>query len=143
MTEWTKYIPGHVLGKLGAVPRSAISTFGLPAETMEDGLPFTTTNVLAHTFYPASPNPESIAGDMHLNASETWAIGGQPDVFSLALHETGHALGLGHSDDPADIMYAIYKPATGLYSRRCRERADALCRKARSGARSGGDSVAD
>ena len=69
---------------------------------------------LAHTFYPAPPNPEPIAGDMHMDADENWNVGGEPDVFSLALHEAGHALGLGHSDDPTDVMYAYYKHVTGL-----------------------------
>jgi hypothetical protein len=60
-----------------------------------DGFPFTSTAILAHTFYPAPPNPDPIAGDMHFNADETWQIGANTDLFSVALHELGHALGLG------------------------------------------------
>ena len=30
---------------------------------------------LAHTFYPAPPNSEPIAGDMHLDADEAWSVG--------------------------------------------------------------------
>jgi Matrixin len=70
--------------------------------------------VLAHTFYPANPNPEPIAGDMHLNDSESWHIGTTTDLFSVTLHELGHALGLGHSDDPNDVMYPYYKMVPGL-----------------------------
>jgi len=70
--------------------------------------------MLAHTFYPANPNPEPIAGDMHLDDSESWNIGTNVDLFSVTLHELGHALGLGHSDNPADVMYPYYKRNTGL-----------------------------
>jgi hypothetical protein len=69
---------------------------------------------LAHTFYPAPPNPEPIAGDMHFDASEVWGIGTAVDLYSVALHEAGHALGLGHSDLPGSVMYPYYHQATGL-----------------------------
>jgi Matrixin len=70
--------------------------------------------MLAHTFYPANPNPEPVAGDMHLDDSESWNIGKNIDLFSVTLHELGHALGLGHSDNPNDVMYPYYKMNTGL-----------------------------
>lgn len=74
--------------------------------------------VVAHTFYPAPVNSEPIAGDMHLNADESWTVngsaGGNVDLYSVVLHETGHALGLGHSDDPTSVMYPYYSVHTGL-----------------------------
>jgi hypothetical protein len=79
-----------------------------------DGFPFTGPSVLAHTFYPAPPNPEPIAGDMHFDDAESWHIGANTDVFSVALHELGHALGLGHSDDPSAVMYPYYQMSTTL-----------------------------
>ncbi len=70
--------------------------------------------VIAHTFYPVPSNPEPLAGDVHLNADESWSVGGTVDIFSVALHETGHALGLGHSDNPTAVMYPYYRLQTGL-----------------------------
>ncbi|MEP6716649.1 MAG: matrixin family metalloprotease, partial [Terriglobia bacterium] len=69
--------------------------------------------ILAHTFYPVPLNSESIAGDMHFDADENWHSGNDLDIYSVALHEAGHALGLGHSDKPGDVMYPYYH--TGMH----------------------------
>lgn len=80
-----------------------------------DGFPFDGPGgALAHTFYPVPPNPEPIAGDMHFDDAESWHIGANTDVFSVALHELGHALGLGHSDNPNAVMYPYYSMHTTL-----------------------------
>src|SRR5437764_6785399 len=45
---------------------------------------------------------------------EPWRTGAAIDLFSVALYEGGHALGLGHSDRPGAVMYPYYHLATGL-----------------------------
>lgn len=70
--------------------------------------------VLAHTFYPSLPNPEPIAGDLHFDEAENWNIGEEVDLFSVAIHELGHALGLGHSDVPGAVMYPYYRRTQGV-----------------------------
>jgi len=80
-----------------------------------DGYPFDGPgSVLAHAFYPAPPNPEPIAGDVHFDDDEQWRVGTYLDLFSVALHELGHVLGLGHSDNPDAVMYPYYSQVTEL-----------------------------
>ncbi len=114
MAEWAKVV--QVTWKAGIDPNGPRTVNILfAAGSHGDGFPFDGPNgVLAHTFYPAPPNPEPIAGDMHLDDAESWRIGANTDLFSVALHELGHALGLGHSDSPSAVMYPYYKMVTQL-----------------------------
>jgi hypothetical protein len=116
MSDWAQVV--QVTWVQGANPTAAQTVNILFASyTHGDGYPFDGPGgVLAHTFYPAPPNPEPIAGDMHFDDSESWRIGTDTDVFSVALHELGHSLGLGHSDDPSDVMYPYYKRVSTLNS---------------------------
>jgi hypothetical protein len=114
MAEWSKVI--KLTWKPGTSATAARTVNILFASGPHgDGFPFDGPGgVLAHTFYPAPPNPEPIAGDMHLDNDENWHAGVNTDLFSVSLHELGHALGLGHSDNPADVMYPYYKIVTTL-----------------------------
>jgi len=114
LNEWTMYaaITWTETATIGA-SRSMDILWG--AGEHGDGYPFDgPSGVLAHCFFPAPPNPESIAGDMHLDEDETWRIGSDVELFSVALHEAGHGLGLSHSSDPNAVMYAYYQIVTGL-----------------------------
>jgi hypothetical protein len=114
--EWQKY--GNFTlsaGSVAGAQRSFDILFARGAHG--DAYPFDGPGgVLAHTFYPAPPNAEPIAGDMHFDADENWHAGSNIDLFSVALHEAGHALGLGHSDQPGAVMYPYYRTSIGLTS---------------------------
>lgn len=72
---------------------------------------------LAYCFFPSPPNGEPVAGDCHFDEGETWTNNGGAsgfDLYSVALHEAGHGLGLNHSDDPNAVMYPYYQFVTGL-----------------------------
>lgn len=80
-----------------------------------DGTPFDgLAGILAHAFYPAGAGVEPLAGDLHFDDAEMWGIAPTPnlDVFTIALHELGHTLGLNHSTDPNAVMYGLIYPST-------------------------------
>lgn len=57
---------------------------------------------LAHNFYPSG---SLLGGDMHFNDTYGFNIGLNWDIFSIAMHEAGHGLGIGHSALSAAVMY--------------------------------------
>ncbi|XP_057486754.1 metalloendoproteinase 2-MMP-like [Actinidia eriantha] len=72
-----------------------------------DGFPFDgPSGTLAHAFAPTN-------GRFHFDADESWVVGAVPgsfDMETVALHEIGHLLGLGHSAVRDAIMYARGSP---------------------------------
>jgi hypothetical protein len=63
---------------------------------------------VAVTLLPPPFNGGTNAGDMLLNSAATWRINTDYDLETVAIHEFGHALGLGESDVPQASMYGYY-----------------------------------
>jgi Matrixin len=66
---------------------------------------------LALAYLPPQSNNYSIAGDMAFNTSKAFNIGTTYDLYTAALHEFGHALGLLGSNANAASMYETYSGA--------------------------------
>lgn len=64
-------------------------------------------SVLAHAFFPG----EDRGGDTHFDDAETWTFNSTEgvDLFMVAAHEFGHALGLAHSSNTDALMYPWYQ----------------------------------
>ncbi len=109
LQEWAKY------ANITFAPGSTSTADGTVAILFAQGehgdeFPFQPGSpVLAHTFFPSPQNPTPLAGQIHLNEDEDWHIGSDVDVYTVALHQAGHALGLGHTDDPTAVMYPYYR----------------------------------
>jgi hypothetical protein len=109
LNQWPKYANVHFTPGLNP---QAPTTVAIKFAEFDhgDGYPFDGPGgILAHTFFPVPTNPEPIAGDMHFDASEDWSVGADTDIYTVALHEAGHALGLGHVTAVTALMYPYYR----------------------------------
>jgi hypothetical protein len=109
LTSWSRYADVRWRPAAAAnEPRSVTVLWG--PKNHGDAFPFA-PEVLAHAFFPAPAVPEPTAGDIHFNEAYTWGVGdpSRYDIFTVALHESGHSLGLAHSTNPSAVMYPIYQ----------------------------------
>jgi len=64
---------------------------------------------VAYGYYPY-PQLGELAGDLHFNSNDSWSTDGHGlDVETVALHEIGHCLGIGHSRNQDSTMWPQYK----------------------------------
>ncbi|CAL8264386.1 unnamed protein product [Lota lota] len=80
-----------------------------------DGYPFDGPGgAVGHAFFPSDP---SRAGGVHLDAEEEWSFrkpaSEGTDLFTVLVHEFGHALGLAHSSDRHSVMRPYYLGPAG------------------------------
>jgi hypothetical protein len=64
---------------------------------------------LASAYLPPPINNFSLAGDIDFNTSYGFNINTTYDLYTVAMHEFGHALGLGHTTVPTAVMYPTYE----------------------------------
>ncbi len=71
------------------------------------GYNFDSATVLAQSYNPP-PNGTTAAGDVEINTGFNWGPNAPYDLYSVLLHETGLALGMGETTDPTAVMNRIY-----------------------------------
>lgn len=71
------------------------------------------TAILGRAAAPATSG--TLYGDVYFNTQKVYTIGASRDLYTTALHELGHTIGLGHTTVTNAAMYpGIYNVLTGL-----------------------------
>src|SRR5262245_4558741 len=106
--------PGAVTGdkRFGDIRVSATT---MSSDAIASGAPFSWTgttfagDLMFNTSYLFSAATGSMMGGLGISATRTY------DLYTVAVQEAGHILGLGNSADPSSVMYTSYSaPRTGL-----------------------------
>ncbi|MEX2187597.1 MAG: matrixin family metalloprotease [Pirellulales bacterium] len=80
------------------------------------------SSLVAHAFQPGTEAiyglGGTVAGDLHIDVNRNWvddplatASTSRFDIYTIVLHEMGHALGLGHSSVRGSVMENAYRGA--------------------------------
>lgn len=87
--------------------QAGVHPVGSP-DTAFNQFPGSAGTTVAHAFPPPDSTTflvsETLAGDVHFNNDLLWKKGETPDVFTEAMHEIGHSLGLEHSSVTSNVM---------------------------------------
>jgi len=128
LNQWADVSGFSNLGKVadGGGSAGAAGAGGSTGDIRIGAWRITTAGILAHNFAPGtsgSAGGNNIFGDMHIDkepvggpvwvndATDTGGPGGGGtyDLYTVVLHELGHALGLDHTTVPGSVMEAGYK----------------------------------
>jgi len=66
------------------------------------------SSTLARAYYPPPVNNYSLAGDINFNTAANFNVGTTYDLFTVAMHEFGHALGMSGSTVSSAAMWETY-----------------------------------
>ncbi|KHE93263.1 MAG: metalloproteinase [Candidatus Scalindua brodae] len=85
LSVWSSVVDITFTETISANQNNAID-FSFVTGNHGDGYPLNPGGALAHGFFPAPPNPETIGGDVHFNDNYLWEIGNSLGALPLILN---------------------------------------------------------